>query len=82
MLVKRVGDLQPTDKYNDGYVFIAVIHRTHLAQEIVDVALQALLWFHSDREEMVVPLKLSPRSKLIVEGVSYIIETLKRVLRE
>ena len=64
-------------------VFIAVVHQSHQALKIVDVTLQALPWLNSDREEMVVvPLKISPRSELIIEGVSYIIESLKRVLRE
>jgi len=71
MLVEQVGDLQSTYECSDGYVFIAVVHQSHLALELVDVALQALPWFHSDREEMVVvPLKLSLRSELIAEGVS------------
>ena len=83
MLVKRVGNLQPTDECSGEYIFIVVVHRSHLLMEIVDVALKALLWFHSDREEMVaVFLELFLRSELIVENVSYIIETLKRVLRE
>ena len=42
MLVEQVGDLQPADECNDGYIFIAVVHQSHLALEIVDVALQAL----------------------------------------
>jgi len=61
---------------------IAVVHQSHLALEIVDVVLQILSWLHSNREDMVVSLELSPRSKLIVEGVSYIIKTPKRVFWE
>ena len=68
MLVERVGDLQPTDECSGGYVFIVIVHQSHLTLEIVDVALQALPWFHSDREEIVVvPLELSLRSELIVK---------------
>ena len=82
ILAERVGDLQPTDECSGGYDFITVIHQSHLAQKIVDITLHALLWFHSDREEMVVILlELSLRTELIVENVNYIIETLKLVLR-
>jgi len=73
--------LQPTDECSGVYVFITVVYQSHLALKIVNIVLQALLWFHLNCEEMVVsPLKLSPRSKLIVESVSYIIETLKEIL--
>ena len=78
MLVERVGDLQPINEYSDDYVFIAVVYQSHLALKIVDIVFQALPWFHPNHEEMVdVPLELSPRSELIVEGVNYIIETPK-----
>jgi len=54
-----------------------------MALEIVDIALQALPRLHSDREEMVtVPLELFPRCELVIEGISYIVDILKRVLRE
>jgi len=77
-----VDNLQSTDECGCGYVFIVVVPQRHLALEIVDVALQALPWFHSDREDIVIPLELSPRSELIIEAFNYIIEILKGVLRE
>jgi len=83
MLVEQVDDLQPTDEYSGGYVFIAIVYQSHLAMKIIDVVLQALPWFHPNLEEMiVVPLELSLKSELIVECVSYIIETPKRVLQK
>jgi len=83
MLVERVDDLQPTDEYSGVYVFIAVVYQSHLAMKIIDVVLQALPWFHPNLEEIIiVPLELSPKSELIVEGVDYIFETPKRVLQK
>ena len=75
-----MDNLQSTDECGCVYVFIVVVPQSHLALEIVDAALQALPWFHSDREDIVVPLELSPRSELIIEDISYIIEILKGVL--
>ena len=49
----------------------------------MNVALQTLLSFHLYCEEVIdVPLNFPPRSKLIVECVSYLMEVLERVPRE
>ena len=78
-----MGDLQPTDEYNSGYICIAVVYQSHLALKLVKVVLHALPWFHPNHKELVVvPLEHSPRHELIIEGVSYIFKTSKRVLWE
>jgi len=83
MFVEGVGDLQPTDEGGNDYILIAVVHQGQLALEIINVALQTLPSFHVDREEVVdVPLKFSPRSKLVVECVGYFMEAPERVPRE
>ena len=77
------GDLQPTDECSGGFIFIAVVYQSHLGLEIVDIVLRALPWFHPNREQMViVPLDLSSRSELFVDGVGYIIKTPKKFLSE
>jgi len=59
--------LKSIDERCGGYVFVAIVHQCHLALEVADVVLQALLWFNPHREEMVtIPLELSPRSELAV----------------
>ena len=67
--------MQPTNEGGGSYVLATVVYRGHLALEVVDVVLQALPGRHLNREEMViVPLKFSPRSKLVVEYVSHVMK--------
>ena len=78
-----MGDLQPTDERCSGNVFIAFVHQRYPALEVADVVFQALPWFHFYHEEIVVILlKLSPGSELIIEGVSYVFEASEGVLWE
>ena len=63
MFVEGIGNLQPTDEGDGGYILIAVVYQDHLTLEIVDVVLQALPNFHLNCEEVVVvPLEFSLKS--------------------
>ena len=74
-LVQRVGDLQPTDEYCDNYILIAVIYQDHLTLKVIDIVLEALSRLHLDRKEVIVVLlKLTPRSILIVEDLPHLFE--------
>jgi len=53
MLVKGVGDLQPTDERDGSHVVIAVIHHRHLALKIIEILLEALLRLYINVEEVV-----------------------------
>ena len=82
MFVEGVGDLQPIDEGDTGYVLVAVVHQGHLVLEVINVALQTLLSFHLYREEVVaIPLKFPPRSKLVV-CIRYLMEVSERFPRK
>ena len=67
VLVKRVGDLQPTDKCGGSHVIVAVIHQAHLVLKVTDVMFEALSGFHLDREEVIAfLLQLSSGSVLVI----------------
>jgi len=74
--------LQPTNEGGGSYILATVVYQGHLALEVVDVVLQALPGLHLNREEMVtVPLKFSPRSKLVVECVGHVMKLLSKFFR-
>ena len=78
MFVEGVSDLQPTNEGGSGYVLVRVVYQGHLTLKVVDIILQALFGFHLGRKDMVVvPPKLPPKSKLVVECVSHVMKILE-----
>ena len=83
VLIKGVGDWQPTDEHCHCNVFVAVIYQSHLTLEITDVVLKALLGLHLDGEEVItVLLEFMSGYKLIREGFPHLLEVSKRVARK
>ena len=58
IFIEGDGNLQSTDEEVNDYVLITVVYQGHLALKVVDIALQALLRFHFNYEEMVVVIKI------------------------
>ena len=50
MLIKEVGDLQPTDEHGNSHTVITVIYQSYLALKITDILLEALPRLHLDCE--------------------------------
>ena len=83
MLVKGVSDLQLTDEHCHRNVFVAFIYQSHLALEITDVMLDALLELHLDGEKVIVVLfEFASGCELIVEGLPHLLEVSKRVAQK
>ena len=73
--------MQPTDERYNGNIFIAIVYQHLLALKGANAVFKALPWFHFHHKEMItILLELSPGSKLVVEGVSYIFEALEEVI--
>ena len=71
MLVERVSGLQPTDEHCRRNIFSVVIYLSHLALDITNVMLEALLGFHLDGEEVIdVLLEFVSGNELIVKKLA------------
>ena len=48
MFVEGIGNLQPINEGNGGYVLVAIVYQGHLTLEVGNIVLQTLPNFHLD----------------------------------